>query len=164
MAMVQQLQQMLQSLPPMVSTVPVAQDESELHSVEAGACLDWMNSSEGQKFKYGNPQQRAAYQNNHLHWAEHMAMAKKIAIANAPPTDKPPSESISADISKMPTPVAIQLLQKMKVNATPADFAQHASEQLNTAVQKKAIPDALKAGKTAPPPQAGGEQPRQLRR
>jgi hypothetical protein len=93
-----------------------------------------------------------------------MAMAKKIAIANAPPTDKPPSESISADISKMPTPVAIQLLQKMKVNATPADFAQHASEQLNTAVQKKAIPDALKAGKTAPPPQAGGEQPRQLRR
>src|SRR5271157_811896 len=164
MAMVQQLQQMLQSLPPMVSTVPVAQDESELHSVEAGACLDWLNSSEGQKFKYGNPQQRAAYQNNHLHWSEHMAMAKKIAIANAPPTDKPPSESISADISKMPTPVAIQLLQKMKVNATPADFAQHASEQLNTAVQKKAIPEALKAGKPAPSPISGGEQPRQLRR
>ncbi len=165
LAMVQQMQQMEKTLPPMVSTLPVAQDESELHTVEAGACLDWLNSSEGQKFKYGNPEQRAAYQNVHLHWAEHMAMAKKIAAANAPPTDKPPSESITADVSKMPTPVAIQLLQKMKVNATPQDFAQHASEQLNSAVQKKAIPEALKAGKPSPPPPAGGgAPPRQLRR
>jgi hypothetical protein len=93
-----------------------------------------------------------------------MTMAKQIAAANAPPMDKPPSESISADISKMPTPVAIQLLAKMKVNATPADFQQHAGEQLNAAVQKKAIPDALKGEKPqAPPPQGGGE-PRQLRR
>ena len=164
MAMVQQMQQMEKSLPPLVSTVPVAQDESELHSVEAGQCLDWMNSTEGQKFKYGTAEQMAAYQNGHLHWTEHMEMAKKIAAANAPPTDKPPSESISADISKMPTPVAIQLLAKMKVNATPADFEQHASEQLNTAVQKKAIPDALKAGKPAPAPPQGGGEPRQLRR
>ncbi len=166
MAMVQQMQQLMQTLPPQVSTVPVAQDESELHMVEAGQCLDWMNSSEGQKFKYGTPQQRAAYANVHLHWMEHMAMAKQIAAANAPPMDKPPSESISADISKMPTPVAIQLLAKMKVNATPQDFAQHQNEQLNQAVQKKAIPEALKGEKPqAPPPQAGGgEQPRQLRR
>ena len=163
-AMVQQLQQMLKTLPPMVSTLPVAQDESELHSVEAGQCLDWMNSSEGQKFKHGTPEQRAAYENNHLHWSEHMAMAKKIALANMPPQGKPPSESISADVSKMPTPVAIQLLDKMGVKATPNDFAQHASEQLNTAVQKKAIPEALKAGKPAPSPISGGEQPRQLRR
>lgn len=164
MVAIQQMQQMQKSLPPQISTVPIAQDESELHSVEAGQCLDWMNSSEGQKFKYGTPQQRAAYQNVHLHWTEHMTMAKQIAAANAPPMDKPPSESISADISKMPTPVAIQLLAKMKVNATPADFQQHASEQLNSAVQKKAIPDALKGEKPqAPPPQGGGE-PRQLRR
>ncbi len=162
--MVKQMQQMMSTLPPMVSTVPVATDESELHSVEAGVCLDWMNSTEGQKFKYGTPEQRAAYQNVHLHWQEHMQMAKQIAAANAPPTDKPPSESISADISKMPTPVAIQLLAKMKVNATPADFQTHASEQLNQAVQKKAIPDALRAGKTPPASPAGGEQPRQLRR
>ena len=80
--------------------------------------------------------------------------------------DKPPSESISADISKMPTPVAIQLLAKMKVNASPQDFVQHQSEQLNQAVQKKAIPEALKGEKpqALPPPQEGGEQPRQLRR
>lgn len=162
-AMVQQLTQLSKTLPPLVSTVPVAQDESELHTVESAQCLDWMNSSEGQKFKYGNPQQRASYENVHLHWSEHMAQAKQIAAANAPP-DKPPSESISADISKMPTPVAIQLLSKMKVNATPADFAQHASDQLNQKVQAKAIPAALAAHDKAQSPPQGGEQPRQLRR
>src|ERR1019366_6198145 len=49
MAAIQQMQQLQKSLPPSISTVPVAQDESELHAVEAGQCLDWMNSSEGQK-------------------------------------------------------------------------------------------------------------------
>jgi hypothetical protein len=171
MAMVQQMQQMTKTLPPNVSTVPVAQDESELHTVEAGQCLDWMNGSEGQKFKYGNPEQRAAFENVHLHWTEHMTMAKKIAAANAPPMDKPPSESISVDVSKMPPAIAVQALAKMKINATPADFKQHADEQLNQAIQKKAIPEALKGEKPqAPPPQGGeppaqgGEPPRQLRR
>src|ERR1039458_2740132 len=171
MAMVQQMQQMTKTLPPNVSTVPVAQDESELHTVEAGQCLDWMNGSEGQKFKYGNPEQRAAFENVHLHWTEHMTMAKKIAAANAPPMDKPPSESISVDVSKMPPAIAVQALAKMKINATPADFKQHADEQLNQAIQKKAIPETLKGEKEqAPPPQGGeppaqgGEPPRQLRR
>ncbi len=161
---VQQLQQQKATLPPLVSTVPVAADESELHAVEAAQILDWMNSTEGQKFKYGTPEQRAAFANAHLHWTEHLAMAKKIALANAPPTDKPPSESLSVDVSKMPTNVAIQALAKMKINATPQDFQQHASEQLNQAVQKKAIPDALKGQKPSAPPQGTGEQPRQLRR
>ena len=154
---VAQLQQMLKSLPPQVSTVPVAQDESELHSVEAAECLDWMNSSEGQKFKYGTPQQRAAYANVHLHWSEHNAMAKQIALANAPPMDKPPSESLSVDVSKMPPNVAIQALAKMKIKATPADFAQHDETKLSMDIQKKAIPEAMKNGgkpePKAPPPQ-----------
>jgi hypothetical protein len=160
MAMVQQLQQVLKALPPQVSTVPVAQDESELHAVEAGQCLEWMNSSEGQKFHYGTPQQRAAWANVHLHWSEHMAMAKQIAAANAPPTDKPPSENISVDVSKMPAAVAVQALAKMKINATPQDFAQHNSEQLQMAVQKKAIPEALKGEKHTPqaPPQEAPQQ------
>lgn len=157
-----QMQQMEKTLPPMVSTVPVAQDESELHPIEAAQCLDWMNSTEGQKFKYGTPEQRAAYQNVHLHWLEHSNMAKKIAAANAPPANKPPSESISIDVSKMPPNVAVQALAKAGVTATPADFQAHAAEQLNQAVQKKAIPEALKnAGKKDTEPSA---QPRQLRR
>jgi hypothetical protein len=89
-------------------------------------------------------------------------MAKKIAIANAPPPpQKPPSESISYDPSKLPVPVAVQLLAKVGVKSTPDDFAQHASEQLDQKVKAKAIPEALKGQKPSP---QSGEQPRQLRR
>lgn len=140
----QQLQQVIQSLPQLISTVPIAEDESENHAVEADTCFDWMNSSEGQKFKYGTPEQKAAYENVHLHWQEHLAMAKKIAAANAPSQDKPPSESISAPVDKMPTPVAIQLLAKMGVQASKDDFEAHNKEQLNSAIAKKAIPDAMR--------------------
>jgi hypothetical protein len=161
MATVQQLQQMMKSLPPQVSTIPVAQDESENHPVEGGACFDWMTSSEGQGFKYGTPQQRAAFANVHLHWSEHLAQAKKIALANAPP-NKPPSESISVDVSKMPPSVAIQSLAKMGINATPQDFAQHDQNTLSMAVQKKAIPEALKGEKSKPQPPAGARPPRQF--
>jgi len=159
MAMVQQLQQQMKALPPQISTVPVATDESENHMVEAGACFDWINSSEGQKFKFGQPQQRTAYANVHLHYSEHAAMAKKIAAANAPP-NKPPSESISVDVSKVPPNVAIQSLAKMGIQATPQDFAQHDQNNLNMKVQAKAIPAALaEHGK-----QQSEVPPRQLRR
>ena len=167
LAMVQQLTQMQKTLPPLVSTVPVAQDESELHALEAATCLIWLNSSEGEKFKAGSPQQRAAHENVHLHWSEHVAMAKQIALANAPP-QKPPSESLSVDVSKMPPDVAVQALAKMGIKATPDSFAQHEATQLDTAIKKKAIPEALKEGKPpqAPPqgPPQGGGEPRQLRR
>jgi hypothetical protein len=142
-AMLQQITQHMQTLPPQISTIPVAQDESELHAVEADQCFQWMNSSEGQKFKNGTPQQRAGYENVHLHWKEHVAMAKQIAAANAPP-DKPPSESLSAAIDKLPTSVAIQALQKMGIKATADDFAEHQKDQLQLKVAGKAIPDALK--------------------
>lgn len=144
---VQQKMQMLaqhaQQLPPLVSTIPVAQDESELHAIEADTCFEWMNSSEGQKFKNGTAQQRAAYENVHLHWQEHTAMAKKIAAANAPP-QKPPSESLSAAVDKLPSNAAIQALAKMGITATPEDYAAHQQQQVQEAVQKKAIPQALK--------------------
>lgn len=137
------LEQHIKTLPQQVSSVPVAQDESELHPIEADECFQWMNSSEGQKFKNGTKQQKAAYENVHLHWAEHIAMAKKIAAANAPP-DKPPSESISAAVDKLPPNAAIQALAKVGIHATPEDFQQHQKEQLQLKVAGKAIPDALK--------------------
>jgi hypothetical protein len=142
-AMVQKVQQGMQSLPPMVSTIPVAQDESENHVVEANECFEWMNSTEGQKFKYGTEAQRAGYENNHLHWAEHVAMAKKIAAANMPP-GKPPSESLSVDVSKMPPPIAVQALAKMNIQATPDMFTQAAGTALDHKIAGKAIPEALK--------------------
>lgn len=157
--MMNQLEQTIQQLEqstPLVSTVPVAQDESELHAIEADACFQWMNSSEGQKFKHGNEKQKAAFENVHLHWTEHTTMAKQIAAANAPP-DKPPSESLSAAIDKLPSNVAIQALAKMGIKATPDDFGQHQKEQLQLKVAGKAIPEAIKqdgAQKEAPAPAA----------
>ena len=143
MAMVQQVQQALQALPPMVSTLPVAQDESENHLVEANTAFDWLNSTEGQKFRFGTPKQQAGFANVHLHWSEHVAMAKKIAAMNQPP-QKPPSESISIDVSKMPPPVAVAALGKAGIPATPDMFTQQAETALNHKVAGKAIPEALK--------------------
>lgn len=156
-AMAQQVGQSIKAMPPLVSTVPVAQDESENHVVEANECFEWMNSIEGQKFKYGTQEQRSGYENVHLHWAEHVVMAKKIAAANQPQQQKPPSESISIDISKMPPPVAVAGLAKAGIAATPEMFQQHAEEQLNHKVASKAIPEALKG-----PPEP--TQPRLMRR
>jgi hypothetical protein len=142
-AMMQKMQQGVQALPKMVSTIPVAQDESENHAVEANECFEWMNSTEGQKFKYGTEAQRAGYENVHLHWTEHVAVAKKIAAANMPP-GKPPSESLSVDVSKMPPPIAVQALAKMNIQATPAMFEQQAGTALDHKIAGKAIPEALK--------------------
>jgi hypothetical protein len=72
-----------------------------------------------------------------------MAVAKMLAAQNAPP-EKGPSESLSAAVDKLPPGPAIQALKKMGINATAQDFAQHAAEQVDQAVQKKAIPEALK--------------------
>ena len=140
--MLAQLQKLMQSVPPNVSTIPVAQDESENHVVEANECFEWQNSTEGQKFKYGTPEQQAGFENVHLHWQEHVVMAKKIAAQNQPPP-KPPSESISVDVSKMPPDVATQALAKMGIQATPATFQAQADQALNHKVAAKAIPHAL---------------------
>ena len=140
--MMQQLQAAMKSLPPMVSTIPVMQDESENHAVEANESYEWLNSTEGQKLKYGTAKQKAGWANVHLHFLEHLAMAKKIAAQNKPP-DKPPSESISVDVSKMPPEVATQALAKMGIQSNPAIFKQQADQQLNHKVAAKAIPHAL---------------------
>ena len=137
------LQQQAQKLPPQVSTVTVAQDDSENHIAEAGWCFEWLNSTEGVKFHNGTPKQRKAFENVKLHRSEHMAVAKMLAAQNAPP-EKPPSESLSAAIDKLPPNIAIQALKKMGITASPTDFAQHDQNQVDMAVQKKAIPEALK--------------------
>ena len=141
--MMQQLQQAMQSIPPTVSTVPVAQDESENHLVEANTCFDWMNETEGQKFRWGDPKQQAGFENVKLHWQEHVTQLKKIMAANKPP-DKMPSESISVDVSKMPPAVAVQALAKMQIQSSPQDFGQQQETALNHKIAQKSIPEALK--------------------
>jgi hypothetical protein len=166
-AMMAQVQQAIQATPPQISTVPVAQDESENHLVEANECFEFLNGTDGQKFKSGTPEQQAGFANVKLHWSEHLKMAKQIMAANKAP-DKPPSESISVDVSKMPGNVATQALAKMGIQSTPQDFAQQADQTLQHAVAKKAIPEALKQPNNPERPNAqpspGAEPPRQLRR
>jgi hypothetical protein len=141
MVAIQQQEQQANSMPPTITSVPVAQDESENHQIEAGVCFEWMNSPEGQKLKYGTPPQQSAFENVHLHWQAHMELAKKFA---PPGEQKPPSESMSMDVSKMPPEVAVQALQRMGIMATPDMFQMHAKNQVAEAIQKKAIPAALK--------------------
>ena len=52
--------------------------------------------------------------------------------------------SMSIPIDKMPVSVAIQALAKDGIQAKPEDFQQHQKDQLNDAVAKKVIPDAMK--------------------
>lgn len=158
--MMQQLGTALQATPPQTSTIPVAQDESENHIVEANECFEWMNSTEGQKFKHGTPEQQAGYENVHMHWQEHLTMAKKIAAMNQPP-GKPPSESLSVDVSKMPPDVAVQALAKMGIKASPATFQQQAETALQHKVAGKAIPEALAHDNHESKPETEQQQPPQ---
>lgn len=126
--MLQQLQQAAQSLPPEVSTVPVMQDASEEHSVEAAACLQWMVSPEGRTYKNGNGDQRAGWQNIHLHWTEHSAMAAKLA----PPPPPAVKASITIAADKLPPNVQAQIFQEYGLEAAPADFEQGQTHEVST--------------------------------
>jgi hypothetical protein len=126
----------LKALPPRVSTIPVMQDASEDHTTEAMTTMDWLISPEGRKYKRGTEDERAAWANMHLHWAEHDAMAKKLAPA--PPT-KPPSVSVSAAIDKMPPNIAAQLLSKFDgINANQTDFEQQDATETEQQITEKA--------------------------
>ena len=139
-AMIGQLQQQIQAMPDMISTVLVRDDGSQDNSVEAQVCFDWMNSANGRKFANGNEKQRAAFENVHLHWMEETTAAKKIAAQNAPPPQgKPPSVSIATD--KMPPDVQSNILKMAGIPADPQDFAQHAQTEANRRVQEKVVPD-----------------------
>jgi hypothetical protein len=135
--MAAKIMQSLEQLPPLISSYPVAQDASEDHATEAQVCFSKMNSAEGRKLKNGNPQQQAAYKNLHLHWQEHTDMAKKLNPMTPPP--KPPNESVSVSVDKMPPNVAAQLLQKYYgVQGSPQDFAEQDATETEQKITEKA--------------------------
>lgn len=131
-----QAQAAIVALSPEVSTIPVMQDASEDHSTEAQVCMDWLISPEGRKYKRGTEEERAAWANVHLHWQEHDAMAKKLA---PPQPQKPPSESVSAAVDKMPPAVAAQLLGKFYgINAGAKDFQEQDATETEQSITEKA--------------------------
>lgn len=120
---IQQLQQQAQSLPPLISSVQVRQDDSEEHAIEEACCLMKMISPEGRRLaNSGNEQERAAFANLHLHWAEHKAAAAKVAAENQQPVE--PKSSITMAVDKMPGAVQSELLAKLGVIVPPEAFDQ----------------------------------------
>ncbi len=119
MATMQQLIKQMQSMPPLVSSVEIRQDGSEEHAIEAACCLWKMITPEGRRLAHSKVKKElAAFQNLHLHWSEHDAMAKQLAKANQQPVE--PKVSITADISKMPPQWQATMLSKMDVSVDPA--------------------------------------------
>jgi hypothetical protein len=114
----EQLQQQEQQMPPLVSSVPVAQNGRENHAIEAAITLGKMNSPEGRKYKNGTPEQQQIYRNLELHWEEHEAM--RLKLTPVPPVPVKASASVAVD--KLPPDVQAKILQAMGLQATPEDF------------------------------------------
>ena len=110
--------QQLKATQPLVSSVPVAQDGSENHAVEAAITLAKLNSPEGRKFKNGTPEQQAVYQNLLLHWRQHEAMAEKLT----PVQPLPVKASATVAVDKLPPNVQAEALTALGVAAKPEDF------------------------------------------
>src|SRR6266850_1855923 len=140
--MISFLEQQAQQMPDQLSTVPVRGDGSEDDDVEAGLCFDWMNSADGRKYENGDPGQKLAFANVHLHWKEHSDSAKKQATTAAPPPP-PPKVSFSVAADKEPPNVQAAIVAAGGIKSSPAEFAQHQETQANIDIQKKVIPDTV---------------------
>jgi hypothetical protein len=138
-AMMTMLEQQIQALPDMISTVPVRDDGSQNNSIHADICWKWMNSPDGRKFANGNEKQKQAFANVHLHWMEETAAAKK----NAPkPPQPPPKVSFNVPADKMPPQEQAAIMTAGGIPSNPTDFEQHDEVDANREIQKKIVPDA----------------------
>lgn len=92
---IQQLQQAMGQVPPLVSSVQVDQ-ECDDHDTEAQTCLTFINGPKGRKLKAGTPEEKAGFQNIRLHYLEHkkLADAKKQQMLQAAQRQKV-SESLN---------------------------------------------------------------------
>lgn len=123
--LLQAAQQALAQIPQLVTSIPVAQDASENHQVEAQVCFDWMNGEEGVKFKNGTGEQKQAFQNVYLHWQAHMAMAGKLA-----PQPEAPPPHVSIPFDKIPPGAQAEALHKAGLHGSAKDML--AKKQLDT--------------------------------
>ena len=140
--LIQQLQSQLQQMPDEISTVPVREDSSEDHAVEKSVCFDWLNSADGRKFEYGDPEQQAAFQNVLIHYKWHDRVDQKLSSQNAPPPP-PPKISFSVPTDKMPPAEQAAIVTAGGVPANPADFAEHQTTQMNREIATKVVPDTI---------------------
>lgn len=110
------IEQQMQSVPPMISTVPVDKD-TDNHAVEAQACLDLINNKEGRRLRNGTPEERDQFSNLRLHYMEHKAL-----VLPPDPKEKPPSMSIN--YKDVPPDAAAKMLTDAGLETTGQDVAQ----------------------------------------
>jgi hypothetical protein len=167
-AMMQRLQQQMQSVPPEIPSIQPAPDASEDHDTAVDVLFDWMNGPNGRKFKNGDPQQQAAFQNVYLYWQAHSQISAQLKQAAAPPMGPKPM-SFSADVTKLPPDVATQVLAMNGVQAPPQTMQDHQTREMNRDIAKKVIPDSIylaglhKFG-AKQQPQQNSEQPNSTRK
>ena len=119
--LLQQAQQQLQTMPPMISSVPVLPSDTD--AVEALVCLGMINSAEGRRLANSkDPKDQAIFQNLNLHWQQHDQNAKKNALQNQKPV--PPKTSITVAADKLPPQEQAAALQVAGVAADPSSIAQ----------------------------------------
>ncbi len=131
----QQLQQAVSQIPPLVSSVPVEQDASVNHAIEAATCFNKINSPEGQKLKREQP---PIFQNLMLHWQGHTDMAAKLSPPPAMPEVKP---GVTLAVDKLGPEAQSAVLQK-EYGITIAPEAVQPTPDIHEIVQEKEGVDA----------------------
>jgi hypothetical protein len=129
--MMQQLVQAAQQMPPKLSTVPVAQDNSENHMIHAAITLGMLTSPTGRKLKNGTDEQKAIWQNIKLHWQEHMQMLKQLQ----PPKEMEFKGNVSIDPAKFPAQAQAKMFEAMGLDVPP--FALEPEDQTHEITQEK---------------------------
>jgi hypothetical protein len=114
---VQQAVQQAQAIPDLISSVPVDPD-TDIHTIEAQACKDFINSPAGRKLRYGSQAEQEQLLNVKLHMKEHLQY-----VAPAGKTDKPPTFAVN--FKDLPPEAAARLLQEQGLETSPAGVAQN---------------------------------------
>jgi len=131
----QQLQQAVSQIPQKISSVPVEQDASVNHGIEAATCFNKINSPEGQKLKREQP---LIFENLMLHWQGHTDMATKLAPPPASPEVKP---GVTLAVDKLGPEAQSAVLQK-EYGITVAPEQTQPSPDLHEITQEKEGVDA----------------------
>jgi probable phosphoglycerate mutase len=141
-----QMQQAIDALPPMVSSVQIKPTDD--NAAEAECLLNFINEAQGRKLANGTAEEQAAFENINLHLREHQSLIKPPE-----PQVKPPSESIN--FKDLPPDPAAQLLQKAGLATTGQDVVLNREHEAE-------IKKSSKVGGPPPvpivPPTAGGVQ------
>jgi hypothetical protein len=131
----QAAQQAISQIPPLICSVPVEQDASVNHPIEAAVCYNKINSPEGQKLKREQP---PIFANLMLHWQGHTDMATKLSPPPAQPEVKP---SVTVAIDKL-GPVAQTAMLQKEYGVTVAPEEVQPTPDVHEIVQEKEGVDA----------------------